>query len=168
MWDKEGVRTVSCIRCGHSWKTTGDHPTRCPSCKSKKWDLETVDIVCKRCGAHWADPLRAGTTLVCPSCGQSDRKGMTISNKQRRLGDSASVPVSLTMIREMRKKTDDESKVRLLTSLGLSTMDAEIVVRFDRGMRAVPISRELDVSLENVMAAVIPYIEACDSAGECV
>lgn len=165
MWDKEAVKIVRCMRCGHSWKTTDDHPIRCPSCRSKKWDMAGVDIVCKHCGAHWTDPLSAGTTLVCPSCGQSDRKGMTVSNKQRRC-DPANVHVSLPMIWEMRKKTDDESKVGSLTSHGLSTTDAEIVVRFDRGMRVVPISRELDISLESVMAAVIPYIEACDSAGE--
>lgn len=164
-WGRSSARQVKCQRCGHIWITGDVAPLRCPSCKSKKWEPKLIEVRCKVCGRRWSDPMRSGEALACPGCGQSSRKGMVVSNRPRKASELACF--SPSSIEEMRRKKDERSKIEFLTGRGMTTEEAQIVVRFDSGMRVVPISMELNVSLESVMDAVIPFMDACKEAGLC-
>ena len=59
---------LRCNRCEYEWMPRrGRLPTRCPRCRSIKWNEETQRLSCLRCGYEWisrtSDPLR------CPECG---------------------------------------------------------------------------------------------------
>lgn len=56
-----------CLRCDHVWESRSDLPTRCPMCKSTKWNKEQIEHYCYRCGFRWN---QRGTAVprYCPSC----------------------------------------------------------------------------------------------------
>ncbi len=161
LWDRESARRVLCRRCGHEWMTASNNPARCPACRSKMWALELVEVVCRSCGERWADPLKAGTDAVCPGCGRSGHGIVAVSKKQDRSGVSRPVELDASAIERMRLMGDRTSRVKYLVGLGVGPVEAEAIVRFDSGDRVVPISRELNVSLESVMDAVLPVMDAC-------
>ncbi len=62
---------VTCLQCGGIWQPRTDHPSFCPKCLSRKWNVEKVSIptwerVCERCDYEWVS--KRFRPAVCPSC----------------------------------------------------------------------------------------------------
>ena len=157
-WDKEFHKAV-CSRCGHEWLTYDERPERCPSCRSRVWDAEVLDVFCRRCGARWKDPVKKGAAVICLDCGPA----ATLTVMRRTKGGSGSDGVRLTteMLSAVRAIPDDAGKADYLVSSGLPRSQAEIIVRLERGEKAVHISKETGISLEDVLAVSVPHSDLC-------
>ena len=82
---------------------------------------------------------------------------------RRTKGGSGSDGVRLTaeMLSAVRAIPGDVGKADYLVSSGLSRFQAEIIVRLERGEKAVHISKETGISLEDVLAVSVPYEDLC-------
>lgn len=63
------VRRNVCVVCGHTWEASPDKrvPSRCPSCKSGRWNAKDLRRhTCRTCGHRWMS--RKEHPLRCPSC----------------------------------------------------------------------------------------------------
>lgn len=60
----------ACRRCGAVWKGRTSNPSKCPSCRSERWNEPRFKLQCRRCGHKWVS--RSGSTSedvkICPSC----------------------------------------------------------------------------------------------------
>ena len=66
-WDSELIKN-ECMKCGHSWQSSGKIPTKCPSCQSSTWMKRSDSMLfCSKCGHSW---LRRGSKppKKCPMC----------------------------------------------------------------------------------------------------
>ncbi len=59
-----------CCRCGYEWAPRSKEPLRCPSCKSTRWNKETIKDKCLRCGAEWVQ-RGSESPKYCPICHSS-------------------------------------------------------------------------------------------------
>lgn len=59
--------TYTCLRCGYTWIGRSECPSRCPHCKSTRWNKAMVIDRCQRCKAEW---VQRGdeTPKYCPVC----------------------------------------------------------------------------------------------------
>lgn len=63
------VRRNVCIMCGHTWEASPRKPvpSRCPSCKSGRWNAKDLRRhTCRICGHRWMS--RKEHPLRCPGC----------------------------------------------------------------------------------------------------
>lgn len=57
----------SCLRCGYTWSPRSGNPTRCPECKSTRWNTEHITHTCRRCSFKW-NQRGESKPRYCPSC----------------------------------------------------------------------------------------------------
>ncbi len=124
-WNRDDLRTVRCLRCGHSWTTTKDEITRCPNCRSKKWDQKTVALICRKCGSRWNDTLRADEDVLCPKCGLLRREDYrTTSQGKETLANFSEPPSKIAlnedMLRRMWSENDALLRSACLRNQGIS------------------------------------------------
>lgn len=106
--------------------------------------------------------MNASKKSVCPKCGVIERTGITVS--PRRSESSKAYPVlNEKMLNEMREQDDDYYKTVSLMNHGISSRDADIIIRFDRGRTAVSIAAELSISIADVMLTLTPYFNLLES-----
>ena len=77
----------TCQRCNYSWSARSETPTRCPNCKSTRWNRRVIRDKCLRCNAEWIQrgeeqpkycPVCHSTmwnfekkVYTCPKCGRT-------------------------------------------------------------------------------------------------
>lgn len=77
----------TCQRCNYSWSARSETPTRCPRCKSTRWNRKVIRDKCMRCNAEWIQrgdeqpkycPVCHSTmwnyekkVYTCPKCGKT-------------------------------------------------------------------------------------------------
>lgn len=171
LWNRPNVRKVRCYRCGHEWNTALDSPVMCPSCKSKRWKSKTLSLGCCICGACWEDPLKQGVPVSCPECGvlgDKDYKVGKIHKKTLRdVTDHRGSEILLDegILNEMWGRDGDIFRAVCLRNHGLTSEQADIIVRFDRGEPVPDIASEMSMPVSKVMDVVLPYMELCESMG---
>ena len=64
--DRDGM--LRCKVCGHTWMPRSEkHPLKCPSCRSIRWNSDTVSFnTCRHCGHTWVSAN--GNSRKCPEC----------------------------------------------------------------------------------------------------
>ena len=172
LWDREDAKKVRCHRCGHEWITSsGRDPVMCPSCKSRRWKRKKLPIICNRCGERWNDQLKDGETVCCPVCGPLGpgeyRLGKTRRRSLKDVANPERTGMELTedMLRDMWKEDEDLFRVVRLRNSGLTSDQADIIVRFDRGTMVPDIAIQMSMSVSAVMDVVLPYMALCESMG---
>lgn len=77
----------NCLRCDYTWLARSEYPSRCPHCKSTRWDKKVIIDKCQRCKAEWIQrgeeppkycPMCHSSmwdakkkTFTCPKCGNT-------------------------------------------------------------------------------------------------
>ena len=169
-WNSDDLKTVKCFRCGHTWTTSKDEVTRCPNCRSKKWNQKTVVLLCRKCGSRWIDTLRADEDVLCPKCGLLRREDYrTTSQGKETLSNFSEPPSKIIlnedMLRRMWSENDALLRSACLRNQGISAEQADILVQFDEGATAIEIARRMSLPVCDVMRAVLPYMNLCESMG---
>ena len=170
LWNRDGITTKRCYRCGHTWHSSLDNPARCPSCKSKVWYKEELRITCKRCGSKWQSPLKDGMEVICPQCGKLDAKGYSVSARtferktdvQKEVHDGLNTQV----IRKMRTIDGDIFRTMYLREHGLTPLQADIIVLYDKGIPVSTISAEMGVAVADIIPVVNQYRRLVETMGE--
>jgi predicted Zn-ribbon and HTH transcriptional regulator len=166
LWDNQEVEKVKCRRCGHIWATTIEHPSKCPSCGSKRWDADTLTVVCGTCGHRWASRLLKGEAVRCPKCGELKPGGYSVESvKRARCGSRWGASLSEGMLKAMWGMDDDLDRAVLLRNSGLAPEQADVIVSFDRGVTVPDIAVRMSMPVSDVMDAVLPFMSLCESLG---
>ncbi len=166
LWDRQAVGTVTCRRCGHMWSTTMEHPPKCPSCGSKRWDADILTVVCASCGRRWLSILRKGDSVRCPVCGELGPGGYHIegakrSGRPRRM----EVPLSEDILLVMWRMDNELNRAVFLRNSGLTPEQADVIVSFDRGDSVPEIASRMSMPVSEVMESVLPFMGLCESMG---
>ncbi len=77
----------NCLRCDYTWIARSEYPSRCPHCKSTRWNKKVIIDKCQRCKAEWIQrgeeppkycPMCHSSmwdakkkTFTCPKCGNT-------------------------------------------------------------------------------------------------
>ena len=160
-----------CNRCGHEWITACESPMMCPSCKSRRWKNRMLPLECCRCGTRWQDALKQGVPVKCPECGPigSDeyKVGKIHKKTLRGVTDHRNNPISLSesILREMWDTDEDLFRSICLRNHGLTSVQADIIVRFDRGESVPDLASDMSVSVSTVMDVILPFMKLCESMG---
>jgi predicted Zn-ribbon and HTH transcriptional regulator len=166
LWDNRKVELVACRRCGHTWATTIAHPSKCPSCGSKRWDVESLTVVCVKCGCRWNSSFRNGEAVCCPKCGELEPEGYRVDSARRSRGRShEGASLSEGMLKAMWEMDDDLERALLLRNNGLTPEQADAIVSFDRGASVPDIAARMSMPVCEVMDAVLPFMSLCESLG---
>lgn len=171
LWDRPNVRKVKCCRCGHEWITSCESPTMCPSCKSRRWKNKLLPLECCKCGSRWEDTLKKGVKVTCPECGVLGEKeykiGKIHKKSLREVTDHRNSRVSLNenILDDMWSRDEDIFKAVCLRNHGLTSEQADIIVKFDNGESVPDIAADMSMSVSAVMDVVLPYMRLCESMG---
>ena len=170
LWDCDTAKRVVCYRCGYGWVTVKSHPTKCPSCGSKRWEQKMLRITCNKCGQHWEDPLKEGSSVTCPSCGILGSGDYTINRIRVKslagtLGSGRDSLLDEELLRGMQTAGDELQKTLFLRRNGLTSEQADIIVMFDRGDNVPSIASLLSVPVSQVMDVVIEYMRVSEAMG---
>ncbi len=170
LWDCEEARKVKCLRCGYIWLTK-KNPSKCPSCGSKRWNKETLAIICKKCGMRWEDKVKDGIPISCPVCGDLESDEYKVGRiRKESLKDvtdrrKRSIPLDEKILKEMWDTEGDLYRSVLLRKHGLTPEQADIIVRFDHDESVPEIASSMGISVSEVMDSVIQYMKLCESLG---
>ena len=169
LWDRSDVREVRCNRCGHAWITAKKNPPKCPDCGSKRWEAETIKIICSKCGMRWDDQMREGRPIVCHVCGELGPDDYIFGRARKgTLKDVTKNRTSLMnkdVLIEMWSNDDDLFREVTLRNNGFSPEQATVIVRFDRGIPVPTIASDVSMSVSQVMNIILPYMAICESMG---
>ncbi|WII07991.1 hypothetical protein PED39_02005 [Methanomassiliicoccales archaeon LGM-RCC1] len=171
LWDRPNVRKVMCYRCGHEWITSSESPMMCPSCKSRRWKNELLPLECCRCGSTWEDTFKQGVPVTCPKCGvlkpEQYKVGRIHKKTLRDVTEHRNNRVSLdeSILKEMWGIDEDLFRSVCLRKHGLTSVQADIIVKFDRGESVPDIASDMSVSVSTVMDVVLPFMRLCESMG---
>lgn len=159
-WDVE-TRTYECSDCGFSLEYRADRkvPSRRPRCDSSRWGHGYTRHICRRCG--YIGLLQPGVPGRCPLCYTtlSADTGRTIS---RDIRTTLHVTDGMIEILDKADTVDQDACVSALVGSGASDDDAEIMVRFRRGMDEISIARDMDISFGRVISVVNSLRRATD------
>ena len=169
LWNREGVKEKRCYRCGHIWHSSLENPARCPSCKSKVWNRENLRVTCRRCGSKWESPLKNGCDVVCPTCGRLDPDDYSISARifKRRVEIPKEMNEGLTpdVITEMHSIEGDLFRSMFLRDRGLTPLQADVIVLYDKGIPVSKISSEMGVAVSDIIMMIVQYRHLMESMG---
>lgn len=130
LWNCKDIVRHTCLRCGHSWNSHQEDPLRCPGCKSKIWNK------CIDPPAEAEDDMEA----LSPPVDEDVLRKV--------LGPSASPDGVLSVLQTSQ---NDSGKAVALVDKGFSVLDAEIVLRNERGIDAVTIALDTGATFSHVM-----------------
>ena len=170
LWNRDDIQEKRCYRCGHVWHSSLDNPARCPSCKSKVWYREILAVTCKKCGSRWESPLKNGYDVTCPKCGQLDTKDYSVSSTRSPEGgievfDGKNQGFTPEAVVKMRTIEGDIFRSLFLRECGLTPLQADVIVLYDKGIPVPKISSEMDVPLSNIIPIVVRYRHLMESMG---
>ena len=157
MWNSPFARNVVCARCGYKWRTDRDRPKMCPQCKSRTYDSHMLLVKCKSCGTVWEDRMDwHSEKVICPHCGPVAKDSVFLVRHK----EDKKHEITEEQVNEVKKQTDDYSKYVFLTKIGVTSIEADILMRYFKQDKPVKIAMDLDVPLGLVFETIAPYVDA--------